>query len=160
MRHVAPILDLDPKMKVIYYSRDPHGIMSSLKKLREIKAHTVQGMCAIMEDDFLNYLRLKKDYPNRVTWLRYEDLALRPEKTAARIYKFSTGRKHPPESVSRWIDDNTHADRSEYNGITGTRRNSTANVREWHHIISKGTSNLIDQHCHNVLKLLHYDEGY
>ena len=160
MREVSGLLEFDPMVKVIYYTRDPHGIMSSLTKLGEVKDDTVKGLCSIMEDDFRHYQALKRAYPDRVMWLRYEDLALRPEKIASKVYKFSTGKNCVPPSVFHWIEDNTNAKRSEYNGITGTRRNSSANAREWRQVISDSTKAHIETTCNRLLSLLRYNLEY
>lgn len=160
MRNVEPLLQYDPKIKVVYYTRDPHGIISSLTKAREVHNKTIDGICAVMEDDFWHYQRLKAAYPDRFMWLRYEDLALHPERYAKRVYEFTMGKECVPPSVYRWIKENTNVPRSQYNGMTGTKRNSTANAREWQTIVSSRTKEKVNVICAKVLKMLKYDVPY
>ncbi|ELU04738.1 hypothetical protein CAPTEDRAFT_198201 [Capitella teleta] len=160
MRYVEPLLNYDPNIKVVYYSRDPRGIMSSLTKLREVHSNTIAGMCAVMEDDFKYYKLLKASYPNRVRWVRYEDLALNTAQVSRDIYNFSTGQECVPRSVQSWIAHNTQVPRSEYTGITGTKRNSSANAREWKKIISDDRKQEIERTCSKVLTMLKYNADY
>lgn len=84
----------DPGMgdlHILFLSRDPRAIMNSRWNKKKtpwctsIDCFSAQLLCNDMDSDLSEIYRLRKIYPGKIHFLRYEDVALDPEKMATKI---------------------------------------------------------------------------
>ena len=154
MEDVQRLLTLDPTVKVILYMRDPRAsIMSQLAINQALKvSQEARRRCTEMQNDLVDFELVNKTHPENVIFLRYEDLAMEPQKTVNTVYKF-LGQK-VPGNVQRWLSKNTQAERS--NGPYGTKRNSTQAMNGWRKLIKPNQQSLIEKACLPLMQQLHY----
>ena len=160
------VLQRDPSVKIVYYTRDVRGMLASMSDLG--RKQTLTGTLINIEEtklrnrsrdwchrvryDMNKYTQLAEQYS--VMSMRYEDLALGPEDIVESLYDF-IGKKVPIE-LKDWIGKNTQADKND--GKMGTRRNSSAVVEKWRTHLSKDAIAIINAECRDVLKYQHYPE--
>ena len=139
------------QLRVIHLMRDPRGQYSS--KNKSVEFHTcrriMNAFCQRMEKDLLLLRQLKNIYPNSFMELHYEDLALKPLKTAESIYQFVLNRKMSvPNEVMEWFQKNTNNPDLKFEKPSGSqRRNSTETAEAWKKKLSHQTISLIDEVC-------------
>ena len=149
------LLQVDPTIKIVYYTRDPRGMMVSraglgghyegLAKIDRVNRSSMD-ICRRVRHDMKKYDELhEKNY--QVLRMRYEDLALGPEKTVDKLYQFLG--EAVPQEVLTWIHENTKAEQS--NGALGTKRNSTAVASRWRGILSEEAVKVASRNCADVL---------
>ncbi len=158
------LLEKYPNIKIVYYSRDPRGLISSqvdvtskanTKEAKDADHNYVKRICKSKESDISVYSVLKVLYPSNYHWLHYEDLALKPQESVQELFTF-LGIKTVPLSVVSWLQEATHAKKEDYEGPYGTKRNSTEIVNRWKSNLTKRTIEDIEQLCQNVLKQLNH----
>ncbi len=164
VREALLLCEREPDVKVIFYVRDPRGILLSrwnvalgknaLDRITMKKVHdTADFLCARMVSDLLEYQRLKSKFPDNVIRIQYEDLAERSEDTVADVYRFLG--KPLPQEVLTWIRQATHAQRND--GQVGSHRlNSTATAERWSREIPRNFLQAVNSHCQRVYKSLGY----
>ena len=145
-----------PDMRLIYYIRDPRGIMSSritqYKLLSFTPEEEIKILCDRMRLDALIYSELERKYPNRVTLIKYEDLAIRPFEISRQVYKF-INTDIPPE-VMGWLHEATNSSASK-DALKGpfdtTKANSTAVALSWTERLSDSFKKHALNCCSDVL---------
>lgn len=156
MSHVGRVLQAVPDAKVIYYTRDPRGCISSRRAIHHYNPAAMVTrageLCLRMEADYRAYLSLRQQFPGRVTWVKYEDLALDAVGVATHIYQFIE--KAMPGGLRGWINQNTNSQKR--GGTYGTRRNSTMTSQKWQQVLSTSLVRDMSNVCTNALKLLGY----
>ncbi|KAH3836631.1 carbohydrate sulfotransferase 1-like isoform X2 [Dreissena polymorpha] len=78
---IAPLLEADPRLKIIHLFRDPRAIIHSRKYSRyyplsddESSDNLQKNLCNKMMQDYLEGQNLAKNFPNRIIFVFYEDL--------------------------------------------------------------------------------------
>ena len=155
MRYVEGLLLADPGLKVIYYGRDPRGIISSRLKTNVFVNRPLVDidkesrlLCRQITQDNLIFNDLKARYPQRVFKLTYERLASRPHVTAQYLYRFLG--KELPEEVSSWVLRTTHAqkDGNKYDLI---RKNGAKTANAWKSHLTQQEIRNITVNCFETL---------
>jgi hypothetical protein len=154
-----------PDVAVVYYVRDPRGIMSSRKVLHNFgDTHMTlftSNLCDAMSKNHEYYARVQKMFPRNLMFLRYEDLAFDPLATTAKLYEF-LGRTIPDE-VMQWIKQNTQNEgpidiHNEWQQarLFETKRNSALAATSWKTKLNNRTKQMIFEKCQHFLELNGY----
>ena len=158
VEEAVPLLHTDPDVKLVYYMRDPRGVLLSRWSLVNIAPsisrieQTASYLCAKMRLDLEVAHKLQDVYPDRIMLMRYEDLAISPVETVHALYKF-LGTPIPGE-VLNWIQYATHAVKSD--GSIGTKReNATAVASRWRDALSDDAIDAIGRHCDDVIDIFY-----
>ena len=138
---IKTLITVHPSVKVIYYLRDPRGIVRSRKKegLLSINSHKdmlkeVAMLCEDMHKDIKTMVELQKVHPKNVLIQYYERFAMDPEKVAKEAYKFAD--LYMPPVVLQHLHNLTHAN-SDTAAYETSRINATATAFAWRHELSK-----------------------
>ena len=162
------ILLRDSDVRIIYYVRDPRGMLLSRRPFYRDKPDVTyyalgsRNMCYRMRED----LRLVKDlqirFPHRIFIDKYESLADNSHIVAKRIYQF-LGRD-VPEAVSEWLKESSVVGSRDKGGVkTGNvqkklygtfGKNSTKTASRWKHQLSQENIDLIMTNCREVIQRL------
>lgn len=155
MRGVQKLLQTDPNLGVIFYTRDPRAIMRSRMKIHRGMniSERADILCKKMRDDIKDFRELWRHYPENVLGLKYEDLSFNPLTTALKLYNF-IGIPMPAE-VQHWIGNNTQG---EYNirDPMGTKKNSSVAATYWKRILVDKVRKKIEYVCEDVINSLGY----
>ena len=157
-----------PDVAVVYYVRDPRGIMTSRRDLHHFRtihmSMFTKNLCDAMLKNHEHFVELEKQFPDQVMLLRYEDLAFAPLEVASTIYEFIGGTL--PEDVRKWIKQNTQNEDTnvvpgqwEHARLFETRRNSALAAVAWKSKLSNKAKSMIFEKCETVLKLYGYHKG-
>ncbi len=157
---VADLLAALPRLKVIYYTRDPRGTINSRVPGTTWMSKKFHGqrfliaaanLCDRLRADFAHFSLLSELYRGRILHLRYETLARAPAETAHFLYDFLD--RETPERVLFWISRNTQTD---VGGLSSTTRNSSATSSKWTWQIRSDLLQKLNSQCGDVLRLLGY----
>ncbi|KAK2170367.1 hypothetical protein LSH36_3g20029 [Paralvinella palmiformis] len=164
MSHLETILLHNPDMYVIYYVRDPRGIIasrisgmkpSSNRTTMDIVIDTATVLCKTMKDDLESMHKLEAKYPEVFIDMRYEDLVLSPMETAEEIYRI-LGVEYP--GVSKWqlfVDEVFNS--KEEDGRFGVKRsNPSHQIYKWKTQLKPKYLNTINRICKGVIFELGY----
>ncbi len=106
---VGPLLESLPKLKVIYYTRDPRGMINSRSGISKssdiLMVKNAERLCLTMSTDYAYYRTLSEKHPDRIIHVKYESLAHSPMECASMMYKYVD--KELVEDINRWITKNT-----------------------------------------------------
>lgn len=158
---LVPVLLRDhPDLSLIYYTRDPRGIMHSRVTLNikldvqfRVKA---AELCNRMVEDFKIAKTLQREYPDRVLLLRYEDLAMDAKGVVSEVYQ-KLGFRISKE-VSRWIKQNTNSrEKVGLKDVMNTKRNSTHAAFKWKTEMPYSRILIANQECMEAIETLRYD---
>jgi hypothetical protein len=152
LRLLPPLLDLDPRIKVIHLVRDPRGMMAATHTSKR-----VHERCDQMLSDIHAFQLTLRQYPGCCIRLRYEDLATNPTVVTSLVYKH-VGVDFDKYFTKWWAKVN---DPTDNRGFLGTyRANMTAEAYDWKRKLSKFAINNIMKHetCVQVIRLLGYEE--
>ena len=141
------LLKLDRGIQIVYYVRDPRGMLQSISSLGYIKSEPwATSQCYRMHEDRKHVLLLNQTV--NILYLRYEDLATAYRQTTKMIYSFIN--RSTPDDIINWFGNNTNNSRD--GGIMGTSRaNSTATAHKWRDSMPKETKHIVETICENVL---------
>ena len=161
MEDTEPLVRRNPDIYVFYYVRDPRAIavsrcntehmvidITDIDPLKE--AHYI---CHKMATDLSQFRVLQARYPGVYNLVKYEDLVLDPEGTAARIYN-TIGRPAP----DRWRTFAKRAMQMHFSATRGINRsNSPTDVlNAWRIQLSRDVLDKMNLYCEPVLKALNY----
>ena len=156
----------NPNAHLVYYTRDPRGIINSRMHLennypmfsdlghRDIVRET-KLTCNIMLNDFFWYKKLRLKYPGAIHYLRYEDLAAQPLQKATEVYQFLN--RTFPLGVRDWIIQSRKGSK---NPFSTSRTNSTLTASKWKKDLHENLKRDMTTVCTKVLKLLGYNLEY
>ncbi len=156
MYAVEEILHTMPNVKVIFYTRDPRGIINSMSKIRGsgTTEKNALNLCRCIQEDYRIFTRLQRAFPERLIRVTYESLAAQPQETAEKIYEFIG---HViPQSVTTWLAHNTQAKQKRKLNPFSTRRNSTARKAAWKTELDADDLHVIENICKNTFDKLGY----
>ena len=161
MEIMDTLLQKDQDLKLLYLVRDPRGIIISRFKNYQISKMSkksmsteAKGLCERMLADESTYQNLQKRYPERITRVRYEDLAKHPLEEAQRIYHF-TQRSPIPESVKLFLEKSMHANHDD-GAFHTARANATDTAYKWRRTISQKLLEDLNALCRDVIQMLGY----
>ena len=153
-----------PDLNLVYYIRDPRGIISSrlqgdglltFKPLAETKL-----LCSRMAQDILNFRIIQKDMPSRVILQKYEDFAKDPETEIKKTYNFL--KEQVPVDVIEWVQKASSSVRdkakTKVKWAFGTlRKNSTDVSIAWRRKLPESLIDQLTDICFEVLQKLNYE---
>jgi len=122
------------------------------------------SLCSEMEQDVSQFNRLHSLYPDRFTLVRYEDLALDPERQAILLFK-RLGLPFSPQRLGSFLRSHTslHVDQGLETSLTenkvnpySTKRDSRSTALEWTRRLSEEDIDFVQKHCFLVMKKLGY----
>lgn len=159
MRHLKMYLEENPdmKVKVVYLTRDPRGIVSSrwtLDWCNGTECSDPNVLCHEMSEDIKIFKELQKENPSDFIKMRYEDISLNPEAESRKLFNFlnlpfST-------SVQRFLKTHTVGRRTDDNNPYSTRRNTTAMAFSWRERFTYDQVLDVQESCEEVLKGLNH----
>ena len=97
MEDLEPIIQQNPDLHVVHYTRDPRAIASSrVSAGLQWKGSTTavkeaDFLCQRIREDLRQRHRLEGKYPGVFTQVKYENLAMYPNATAQQIYSILHG---------------------------------------------------------------------
>ena len=167
---VTNLLDEFPLLNVVAIFRDPRGIAMSRRNTKDIcdekDCNEVESktLCRQIEADFEAIERLRKIYGDRrVSLVRYEDLAVSPATTMAKLFENLLGLKVSSKFLSEFIKSNMiikskFKKKAVVEGPFGTRRRSaTATAFKWVKQIGKSELSRFEASCGRILTKLGYN---
>ncbi|CAG5042121.1 unnamed protein product [Parnassius apollo] len=156
LRLVQEILqDKELNVKVILLIRDPRGVMQSRQHRNFCQpapdCWKPELLCADMISDYVAAGRLLQQYPDRLIVLRYEDLALNPNSTTHRLFKFlGLG---VTQSVEEFLHSHTNV---EVAGVSSTFRVSRDVPFRWKNVLDFDYVEDIQMTCKEAMGLWGY----
>ncbi len=153
------LLESLPGLSIVYYTRDPRGIIRS--RTRPVRHNItdngiiakIKVLCSVMGADYNYSAILASRYPGRFKQMQYEQLAMEPKKTAEELYRFAGQRL--PDTVSSWIENNTVQHK---NGFLSTTKISRQTAYSWRKEFTRSLQQQLTQSCRETLELLGYPE--
>lgn len=155
---VSEVMQLNPRLKVIHFLRDPRGIVLSRYSaglLSRVAGNEVipeaKFLCERMQYDIEVFKHLNETFPGRIMALRYEDLVQAPVLMTKKVYAF-LGRKAPLD-VLDWFKNSMSGMMN--TGVFGTQRmDSKQTAFHWREILREPSSSTIDYLCAKVISHL------
>ncbi|XP_013144681.1 PREDICTED: carbohydrate sulfotransferase 4-like [Papilio polytes] len=156
LRLVQEILqDKELNVKVILLIRDPRGVMQSRQHRNFCQpapdCWQPELLCADMISDYVAAGRLLNQYPDRLMVLRYEDLALNPNTTTYKLFKFLNLSVTP--SVTEFLRSHTSV---EVAGVSSTFRVSRDVPFRWKNVLKFDYVEDIQITCKEAMSLWGY----
>ena len=147
-RLVAPLLRLDPEIKVVHLVRDPRGLLASCWSPK-----VVSFLCSRMLKDLNALQHIQKQFPGCCLQIRYEDLTTNPAYTARKVFE------HVGVDFEKYYKNWLLKINNSDEGSEGIyRSNMTAEGYDWRHKVPKESQqkilNITD--CAAVIDLLNY----
>ncbi len=149
------LLELDPSIRILYYIRDPRGLLNSRWSIfgRKDVEFTVRNLCGKIREDMIHSQILLKRFTSQFHLLRYEDLVLNTTKFAEDVYTLIKHVAPPP--VLQYMYDSSHADAAD--GVMGTKRkNSTETAIKWMKKLPADVLHIFDKHCSDIYEGFDY----
>uniref|UniRef100_A0A1E1W9V6 Sulfotransferase domain-containing protein n=1 Tax=Pectinophora gossypiella TaxID=13191 RepID=A0A1E1W9V6_PECGO len=160
LRLVEELLeDKELKAKIILLIRDPRGVLQS-RQHRDFcqpspDCWEPQLLCADMISDYVAAARLLKQFPNKLMVLRYEELALQPNRTTHDLLKFlGLG---PMPSINEFLHTHTN---TYVDGVSSTFRISRAVPFRWREVLDFHFVENIQSACREAMALWGYQPAH
>ncbi|XP_022241003.1 carbohydrate sulfotransferase 1-like [Limulus polyphemus] len=150
----------DLQVQVVYLVRDPRGIFNSRNTLNWCQNSSCSNytqLCREMAQDVQVFEALHQEQPHKFTLIRYEDLALNPEKKTKNIFQ-NLGLSYL-KSTGRFLEYHTHTNKIETDAYS-TRRNSSSTAFQWLHRLNSTQIQHIEESCVDVFNHLGYSTMY
>ncbi|KAL7646130.1 UNVERIFIED_CONTAM: hypothetical protein RMT77_003031 [Armadillidium vulgare] len=152
---IEPILKSNSNIHILFLVRDPRAVMNSRRAtvkwciFNECKNTSLH--CSHLEQDIKDLKKLQTLFPDRITLVRYEDLALSPLKTSKDIFKV-IGLEFTLE-VERFVEEHT---KKNIDSPWSTVRKSSKHVLSWTKKIDNKTLVDVQNFCLKGMKTLGY----
>lgn len=159
MQHLKAYLEENPdmKIKVVYLTRDPRGIVSSRWSLdwcNGTECSDPSVLCHEMSEDLKIFEELRNLKPDNFIKVRYEDITLNPESESRKLFKFL---KLPFSTiVQRFLKTHTVGRRTDDSNPYSTRRNTTSMAFSWRERFTFKQVVGVQQPCQEVLERLNH----
>lgn len=157
----------------VFLVRDPRGVMNSRDSMdwcAKTSCNDPKVLCDNMHDDFLEAVDIKKQFPDKVHLVRYEDLCLYPFNQTDQILDFLSLPKRP--IIEKYLEDSTSSKRAEEVLLTAehhkgakrrkgenpysTKRDSKVTVFAWRQKIKPSEVEEIQSVCSETMEELGY----
>ena len=152
-----------PDVKVLYYIRDPRGILNSrhnTDKLSDLGNGNIVTdatlLCRLMHEDYLTWTRLKMRYPDSIEMFKYESFTAQPLQVAEKVYEFINSPL--PEELAKWLSESMNSKTAVSSPYSTSRKNSTATASHWRKELSQKVIAGISSACQHVLLELGYEK--
>ena len=97
----------NPKVKIVWLVRDPRAVINSrtsnVEWCNTPSCKDPVKMCANLYSDYLSYINFKREYPNKVMLMRYEDLARDAYNKSKSVLEFAGLSLH--QDVISYLDE-------------------------------------------------------
>ena len=152
MQSVKAIINKIPDIKIIYYVMDPRMLYVSRK------GHVVPigNLCEQMSADHKIYLDLKKQFPNSMHILKYEDLGKNPDNIVESLYEF-LGEPLPQNLISSLFQAATMDSETKNKGQDNKMYTSSSIVDNWREQNSEMRSKKVTDACRQSIHNLNYN---
>ncbi|XP_064113496.1 carbohydrate sulfotransferase 1-like [Macrobrachium nipponense] len=158
---LSPLLkERDLNLKIVHLVRDPRGVVASRHRLIEDVPSlgedltNVTAICGRYSRDLNESSIIAKDYPNRYTLLRYEDMTKRTEINARQMHHF-LGIPYT-NLVARHVADHALGLVPEDSHPYGLSRNGTAAPFRWRRAMPFHLVKTVQDECSRVLHAYGY----
>lgn len=155
----------NPDVKLIFYTRDPRGIIHSRIKLNYLSSVSMHNpgmetklLCRKMEADLdaifksINYRRSTFE---RILVIKYEDLVEKPLEILQSVYSFLE--LDVPEEVTKWLENSMGAERNDASLFGTQRKNGTDTAYNWKVKLRGHKKRWMTNVCKSVLQTLAYE---
>ena len=158
---VKHLLERDPDLYVLYLVRDPRSTVSSRVNIWYTYTDTYNNpvleakyLCQRMLHDLRIFFQLRKQFPNALKMIRYEDLVRNRFFTVGEVYSFLNSTMH--HSLTKWLQMN-YLKQPENDYIFGTsRKDSLDSLSKWKTKIPISHHKRMNKQCKDVLNYLDY----
>ena len=161
LKTVMKYMEHNPDVKVIYFIRDPRGIIHSRIKIRYLAKLSANSpgfetrlLCKKMRNDLVNYEFIKQSMSDQILFMKYEDLAEDPFANLERIYSFLGFKVN--KAVEDWLIDSTHAKKDDKTLLGTQRADSKSTASMWKHELTVNQTKYISSVCRDVLEKAGY----
>ncbi len=152
------LLETVDNLKVVYYFRDPRGILLSRSKIHGYNQTTLiqvaSDLCRSMQRNYEAFQQTHRTFPRNSYLLRYEDLAESTVKETRELFAFID--RPLSSQVQNWIMNNTMSASHVLNPFRTEGRNSSETANHWKNELSLQTISVINKVCSSALKTLGY----
>ena len=154
----------------MFLVRDPRGVMNSRDSMdwcAKSSCNDPKVLCDNMHEDFLEAVDIKKQFPDKVHLVRYEDLCLYPFDQTDQILDFLSLPKRP--IIEKYLEESTSSKRAEEMLLTehkrtkhkkenpySTKRDSKVTVFAWRQKIKPSEVEEIQSVCSETMEKLGY----
>ena len=159
----------------VFLVRDPRGVMNSRDSMdwcAKSSCNDPKVLCDNMHDDLLQATEIKKQFPERVHLVRYEDLCLYPFRQMDKILDFLSLPRKP--LIEKHLEETTSSKRANeqaepspsFNHVGvkrkkenpySTTRNSKVTVFAWRQKIKPSEVEEIQSVCRKAMESLGYE---
>ncbi|ELU03226.1 hypothetical protein CAPTEDRAFT_211164 [Capitella teleta] len=164
MRHLPPLVETNPDLKVIYVPRDPRGMVGSWVKLdifdESLGQHVYKKFCDSISLDLTEFNRLAARRPEHSLTIRAEDLWHEAEHSVQEIQEFlnickSSGSPHHESVEMNWSmrDEQIHLNEALDPHVM---RSSSVDL-DWRGVLREKTVKDMNAVCKHALIKLRYE---
>ena len=157
MQSVESIIEKIPDIYIVYYVRDPRGILMSRGTFgSRVLEHSflTNALCKQMEKDYHMYTKLKSKFPSSLHMLRYEDLVMNLKDELRNLFHF-IDEPITHEILSYMASITNATSDSDWQGVR--RRDGVKTSMAWRDKISTDANKISKKKCAGIIKLLGYD---
>ncbi|XP_063405418.1 carbohydrate sulfotransferase 3-like [Mytilus trossulus] len=156
---IENLLQINPKLQIVYLYRDPRAIISSrLKsKARPIK-DLVTAVCNKMDIDSSTVIQIANKYPQNVILVSAESIAKDPVNISRKLFefldlKFTKSDENQINSLSNW---NSKRKKMREGNFNPYKNNGYASSMKWRTVLSRDIKAIADSLCQSVYQRLGY----
>lgn len=156
---IENLLQINPKLQIVYLYRDPRAIISSrLKsKARPIR-ELVTAVCNKMDKDSSTVIQMASKYPQNVILVSAESIAKDPVHISRKLFefldvKFTKSDENQINSLSNWDSKGKKMREGNFNPY---KNNGYASSMKWRTVLSGDIKAIVDTLCQSVYQRLGY----
>ena len=161
MATIIKYLEMNHDVKVIWFVRDPRGILNSRIRAdlltqvsRKNAGLEAELLCKRMEADIKSFDSLSKQHSNRILTVRYEDIVTLPKETVKSVYSFLG--LELTDNIKQWLEHTMKAE-SDDKGLFGTQRvNGNVTANSWRTQLKSQQIEWVSSRCKDVLNRFNY----
>lgn len=161
MSAFRPLMEVNPRLKIVHLVRDPRAIINSRLYSRfypianpRTNNSLEQNLCEKMRTDINEALQLREDFPGRVIILYYEDLMDNLHVRLKQIYE-NLNLTFKSEEVNAFSDIKVNLSPPE-KGNYFTKDRKRRNAMWWRKYMTHDHIQTIDYLCYDVYDILGY----
>lgn len=144
-------------IKIVFLVRDPRAIYQSRKHFRWCKTSSCidyEKLCEDLTSDLEVYPRLVENYGDKITMVRFEDIALEPFEKGEALYN-RVNLPYTSETID-YIYNHTNENNVDNNSPYSTLRNSKQIITKWIDNLNETIVDAIQDSCGFVFQQLGY----
>ena len=162
---LQPLLEYDPKLKVLLMVRDPRAIWNSRSNTIDTGCaegpycQNLDDFCPDLTEELDIVLKVSNGYQGRIKIIRYEDLVQNNVPTIKKVFQYfndTIDEKIVTKLVKSYQRGLKAMKIQRELGITHQWINPHQNIRKWLKQLPIETSKIISEKCSKVIKMLGY----